>query len=53
MEESYDCLAREAEWADLDFTAKVCFVMDCRVEDLLAYEPPEGIHTAELHGKTA
>lgn len=27
--------------ADLDFLARVCFVLDCRIEDLLEYIPPE------------
>ena len=26
---------------DLDFLAKVCYVLDCRVEDLLEYRRPE------------
>ena len=26
---------------DLDFLAKVCYVRDCRVEDLLEYQKPE------------
>lgn len=26
--------------ADLDFLAKVCFVLDCKIEDLLEYVPP-------------
>ena len=26
--------------ADLDFLAKVCYVLDCRIEDLLEYQPP-------------
>ncbi len=26
--------------ADLDFLAKVCFVLDCKIEDLLVYECP-------------
>ena len=26
---------------DLDFLAKVCYVLDCKVEDLLQYEGPE------------
>lgn len=26
--------------ADLDFLAKVCFVLNCRIEDLLEYVPP-------------
>ncbi len=29
------------EMADLDFLAKVCYVMDCKIEDLLEYEAPE------------
>ena len=28
------------EMADLDFLAKVCFVLDCQVSDLLEYVPP-------------
>jgi len=27
--------------ADLDFFAKVCFVLDCQIEDLLEFEAPE------------
>ena len=27
--------------ADLDFLAKVCCVLDCKIEDLLEYQPPE------------
>lgn len=27
--------------ADLDFLAKVCFVLNCKVEDLLEYIPPK------------
>lgn len=26
---------------DLDFLAKVCFVLDCKIEDLLEFVPPE------------
>lgn len=26
---------------DLDFLARVCYVLDCRVEDLLEYQKPE------------
>ena len=26
---------------DLDFLAKVCYVLDCRVEDILEYQRPE------------
>ena len=29
------------EMADLDFLAKVCFVLDCQVADLLEYQRPE------------
>ena len=25
---------------DMDFLAKVCYVLDCRVEDVLEYEKP-------------
>ena len=28
--------------ADLDFLAKVCCVLDCKIEDLPEYQPPEG-----------
>ena len=31
-----DCV----EMADLNFLAKVCFVLDCRIEDILEYESP-------------
>ena len=27
--------------ADLDFLAKVCYVMDCEICDLLKYQPPQ------------
>lgn len=29
--------AENIEMVDLDFIAKVCYVLDCRVEDLLEY----------------
>ncbi len=29
------------EMVDLNFLAKVCYVMNCKIEDLLEYEPPE------------
>ncbi len=32
--------AKQITMADLDFLAKVCFVLDCRIEDLLEYEKP-------------
>ena len=31
---------KKVERVDLDFIAKVCFVLDCQVEDLLEYEKP-------------
>jgi len=31
----------QIEMVDLDFLAKVCYVLDCRVEDLLEYQKPE------------
>jgi len=42
----YDVITRyyngkEIERADLDFLARVCFVLDCKIEDLLEYEKPE------------
>lgn len=27
--------------ADLDFLAKACYVLDCKIEDLLEYHPPK------------
>lgn len=32
--------AERVELVDLDFLAKVCFVLDCKVEDLLEYQKP-------------
>lgn len=32
--------AERVEMVDLDFFAKVCFVLDCKIEDLLEYEKP-------------
>lgn len=32
---------KQIEMVDLDFLAKVCYVLDCRVEDLLEYQKPE------------
>ena len=29
------------EMADLDFFAKVCYALDCKIEDLLEYQKPE------------
>ena len=31
----------DVAWADLGFLAKVCFVLNCQVSDLLEYRPPE------------
>ncbi len=31
----------QIELVDLDFLAKVCYVLDCRVEDLLEYRKPD------------
>ena len=30
------------ERVDLDFIAKVCYVLNCKVEDLLEYSSPDG-----------
>ncbi len=32
--------ARQIERVDLDFIAKVCYVLNCNIEDLLEYESP-------------
>ena len=32
--------AEHIEMIDLDFFAKVCYVLDCKIEDLLEYEKP-------------
>ncbi len=32
--------AEHIEMVDLDFFAKVCFVLNCKIEDLLEYENP-------------
>lgn len=29
------------ERADLDFLARVCYALNCKIEDLLEYEPPK------------
>jgi len=31
----------QIEMVDLDFLAKVCYVLDCKIEDLLEYQKPE------------
>ena len=30
----------EVERIDLDVLARVCYVLDCRIDELLVYEPP-------------
>lgn len=30
----------QIEMVDLDFLAKVCYVLDCKIEDLLEYQQP-------------
>lgn len=37
---------KQIEMVDLDFLAKVCYVLDCRVEDLLEYQKPEETNEA-------
>lgn len=32
--------AENIEMIDLDFLAKVCFVLGCKIEDILEYEAP-------------
>lgn len=44
----YDVIDRyykgeRVELVDLDFLAKVCYVLDCKIEDLLEYQPPENV----------
>lgn len=39
--------SRNIERVDLDFLAKVCFVLDCRVEDILHYETTPQIKTSD------
>ena len=31
------------EWVDLDFLAKVCYVLNCEIYDLLEYQPPRTV----------
>lgn len=33
--------ADQVERVDLDFIAKVCYVLNCKIEDLLEYEEPK------------
>ena len=42
----YDVITRyfkgeQIERVDLDFLARVCYVLDCKIEDLLEYTAPE------------
>ena len=39
---------QKIEMVDLDFLARVCYVLDCRVEDLLEYQGPEGPEKPEM-----
>lgn len=41
----YDVIDRyykgtNVSWADLDFLAKVCFVLRCEISEILEYQPP-------------
>lgn len=43
----YDTITRyyksdSVEMIDLDFFAKVCYVLNCDISELLEYQPPEG-----------
>ena len=33
--------AEDVQMVDLDFLAKVCFALDCSMDDLLEYHPPK------------
>ena len=33
--------AEQVEMVDVDFLAKVCFTLGCKIEDILEYEEPE------------
>ena len=33
--------AEQIEMVDLNLFAKICYVLDCKIEDLLEYIPPE------------
>ena len=33
--------AQNIEMVDLDFLAKVCFALNCKIDDLLEYQPEE------------
>lgn len=37
----YKSQLKRVDMVDLDFLARVCYVLECRIEDLLEYEPPE------------
>ena len=42
----YDVITRyykgqEVHMVDLDFLSKVCYVLDCKIEDLLEYQKPQ------------
>ena len=31
----------EVEKLDLDVLARICYILDCRIEDILVYSPPK------------
>lgn len=35
--------ANNVEMVDLNFLSKVCYVLDCKIEDILEYQEPEKI----------
>ena len=37
----YKADQKRVDMVDLDFFAKVCYALDCKLEDLLEYVPPE------------
>jgi len=37
----YKSEIKRVDMVDLDFLARVCYALDCKVEDLFEYEPPE------------
>ena len=37
----------QVAWVDLDFLAKVCYVLDCGIDDLLEYQKPDSQSSPE------
>lgn len=37
----YNADLKRVEMVDLDFMSRVCYALDCKLEDLLEYVPPE------------